>query len=100
MKIVFITPASALRRMRMYRLGGKIYGQSNAPRAYELADWIHEKTAARVIIGGMPVSLYFLHDIQDVCALPSAQYRELPIINCGQQSGSMKRRAKRTQKKL
>lgn len=105
MKVVFITPASALRRMHMYRLGGKIYGQSNAitgplilghilkdaghevcvyeelngdvdykkllkdtdvfvfsimtsnaPRAYELADWIHEKTAARVIIGGMHVT--------------------------------------------
>lgn len=66
----------------MYRLGGKIYGQSNvitgplilghilkdtdvfvfsimtsnALRAYELADWIHEKTAARVIIGGMHVT--------------------------------------------
>ncbi len=30
MKILFITPASALRRLGAYRLGGKLYGQSNS----------------------------------------------------------------------
>lgn len=30
MKIVFITPASGLRRIPLYRWGGKIYGQSNS----------------------------------------------------------------------
>ncbi len=30
MKIIFITPASTLRRIPLYRLGGKIYGQSNS----------------------------------------------------------------------
>lgn len=30
MKIVFIVPAAALRRIPLYRLGGKIYGQSNS----------------------------------------------------------------------
>ena len=30
MKIVFIVPASDLRRIPLYRLGGKIYGQSNS----------------------------------------------------------------------
>ena len=102
MKIIFITPASGLRRLAVYRLVGKVYGQSNsitgplilghilkeaghdvsvyeelngsvdykkiiagtdvfafsimasnAPRAYELADLIHEKTDARVIMGGI-----------------------------------------------
>lgn len=101
MKIVFVTPTTALRRFPPYRLGGKIYGQINsitgplilggilkraghsvsvyeelngkldekellqadvvclytmtstAPRAYELADLIHEKGKGRVIIGGM-----------------------------------------------
>jgi hypothetical protein len=102
MKIVFIVPASGLRRIPMYRWGGKIYGQSNsitgplilggilrraghqveayeelnagvnykkllkdtdvfciscmtsnAPRGYQLADMIHEKSGARVIMGGM-----------------------------------------------
>lgn len=102
MKVVFITPTTALRRLPAYRLGGKVYGQSNsitgplilgrilkeaghdvsvyeelngsvnykklmkdtdvflfsimtsnAPRAYELADMIHQNTNARVIMGGM-----------------------------------------------
>lgn len=102
MKIVFITPASTLRRIPVYRWGGKIYGQSNsitgplilggickraghqvevyeelnagvnikrllkgtdvfsisimtsnAPRGYELADYIHQNSKARVIMGGM-----------------------------------------------
>ncbi|MQN01835.1 MAG: hypothetical protein DUD27_03995 [Lachnospiraceae bacterium] len=102
MKIVFITPTTALRRFPIYRAGGKIYGQSNsitgplilggilkraghdvsvyeelnggvnyrkllkdtdvfcfsimtsnALRAYELADMVHEKSSARVIMGGM-----------------------------------------------
>ncbi len=102
MKIVFIVPTAALRRIPLYRLGGKIYGQSNsitgplilggilkraghqveayeelnarlplkrllkdtdifclslmtsnAPRGYELADIIHEKSNAKVIMGGM-----------------------------------------------
>ncbi|MCI6537722.1 B12-binding domain-containing radical SAM protein [uncultured Eubacterium sp.] len=30
MKIVFIVPAAALRRIPLYRLGGKIYGQANS----------------------------------------------------------------------
>ena len=30
MKIVFITPAPYLRRMKLYRLSGKMYGQSNS----------------------------------------------------------------------
>ncbi len=30
MKIVFITSASYLRRLRIYRLGSKLYGHSNA----------------------------------------------------------------------
>ena len=30
MKIVFITPASWLRRQRFYRLGGSFYGHTNA----------------------------------------------------------------------
>lgn len=30
MKIVFITPTTALRRIPVYRLGGKIYGQTNS----------------------------------------------------------------------
>ena len=102
MKIVFITPASTLRRIPVYRWRGKIYGQSNsitgplilggickraghqvevyeelnagvnikrllkgtdvfsisimtsnAPRGYELADYIHQNSKARVIMGGM-----------------------------------------------
>lgn len=101
MKIVFITPASDVRRMKLYRIGNLIYGHpnsitgplilghilkdaghdvsvyeelyadidypklfdadvfclytmtSNAPRAYEIADMLHKKTKARVIIGGM-----------------------------------------------
>lgn len=102
MKIVFITPASTLRRIPVYRWGGKIYGQSNAitgplilggickraghdveayeelnagvnikrllkdtdvfsisimtsnaPRGYELADYIHQHSKAQVIMGGM-----------------------------------------------
>ncbi|MCH4067303.1 MAG: B12-binding domain-containing radical SAM protein [Lachnospiraceae bacterium] len=108
LKIVFITPASSLRRIPVYRWGGKIYGQSNsitgplilggilkkaghdvsvyeelnasvpikkmlkaddvdvfcfsimtsnAPRAYELADLIHQKTHARVLMGGMHASV-------------------------------------------
>ncbi|WP_329886007.1 B12-binding domain-containing radical SAM protein [Pseudoramibacter sp. HA2172] len=102
MNIVFITPATALRRMPAYRWGGKVYGQSNAItgplilggilkraghnaavyeelngrvplrrllkdtdifcfslmtsnalRGYALADQIHRRTRARVILGGM-----------------------------------------------
>lgn len=102
MKVVWITPAPALRRLWAYRMNGKLYGQpnsitgplilggilkkaghtvevyeelngkvnypklykdtdvfcfsimtSNAMRAYELADDIHKKTHARVIMGGM-----------------------------------------------
>lgn len=101
MKVVFITPASDVRRMKFYRLGNLIYGHansitgplilghilkdaghevsvyeelysdvdfsrfsdtdvfclytmtSNAPRAYEIADRLHKKTKARVLIGGM-----------------------------------------------
>lgn len=102
MKVVFIVPTTTLRRIPMYRWGGKIYGQSNSitgplilggilkkaghqveayeelnanihfnrllkdtdvfcisimtsnsVRGYELADIIHEKTHARVIMGGM-----------------------------------------------
>ncbi|MGI5988773.1 MAG: B12-binding domain-containing radical SAM protein [Lachnospiraceae bacterium] len=102
MKVVFIVPTTALRRIPMYRWGGKIYGQSNSItgplilggilkraghqveayeelnanihfnrllkdtdvfcisimtsnslRGYELADIIHQKTRARVIMGGM-----------------------------------------------
>lgn len=102
MKIVFIVPTTGLRRIPMYRWGGKIYGQSNsitgplilggilkraghqveayeelnagvnykklmkdtdvfciscmtsnALRGYQLADMIHEKSGARVIMGGM-----------------------------------------------
>jgi radical SAM superfamily enzyme YgiQ (UPF0313 family) len=102
MKVVFITPTTALRRIPLYRAGGHVYGQynsitgplilggilkraghevevyeelngsvnykkllkdtdifcfsiitSNAPRAYELADMIHEKSKARVLMGGM-----------------------------------------------
>lgn len=102
MKIVFITPTTALRRLSIYRWGGRIYGQSNAitgplilghiakeaghevsvyeelngsvnyksllkdtdlfvfsimtstaPRAYELADLVHETTNAQVIMGGI-----------------------------------------------
>lgn len=102
MKIVFITPAAALRRFPLYRFGGRFYGHPNAitgplilgtilknaghtvevyeelngsvnykkllrdtdvfclsimtstaPRAYELADMIHERSHARVIIGGI-----------------------------------------------
>lgn len=102
MNIVMITPTSTVRRIPVYRWGGKIYGQSNsitgplilggilkraghhvsvyeelnaavpikkllkntdvfclslmtsnAPRGYELADLIHQKSHARVIIGGM-----------------------------------------------
>ena len=105
MKIAFITPATALRRLGAYRLGGKLYGQPNsvtgplilggilkraghevrayeelngkadfkyilqcdlvciytmtslAPRAYEIADMVHEKGRGRVIIGGMHASV-------------------------------------------
>lgn len=102
MKIVFITPAAALRRFPLYRFGGRFYGHPNAitgplilgtilkqaghtvevyeelngsvnykkllrdtdvfcfsimtstaPRAYELADMVHENSKARVIIGGI-----------------------------------------------
>lgn len=101
MKIVFITPASDVRRKKLYRIGNLLYGHpnsitgplilghilknaghevsvyeelyadinfkklfdadvfciytmtSNAPRAYQIADMLHEKTKARVIIGGM-----------------------------------------------
>ena len=104
MRIGFITPAPALKRLWIYRQGGKLYGQPNsitgplilggilhrahhevrvyeeyngrvdfryiyscdavciytmtstAPRAYELADLIHHKSHARVIIGGMHAS--------------------------------------------
>ena len=104
MRIGFITPAPALKRLWIYRQGGKLYGQHNsitgplilggilhrahhevrvyeeyngrvdfryiyscdavciytmtstAPRAYELADLIHHKSHARVIIGGMHAS--------------------------------------------
>jgi len=104
MKIVFITPATTLRRKHIYRLAGKMYGQPNsitgplilggilkkaghqvevyeelngpvdygklwdtdvfcisimtstAPRGYELADLIHLKSSARVLIGGMHAS--------------------------------------------
>ncbi|MGN0709462.1 MAG: B12-binding domain-containing radical SAM protein [Anaerovoracaceae bacterium] len=105
MKIVFITPTTALRRFPVYRAAGRVYGQSNsitgplilggilkraghdvevyeelngkadlkkllkdtdifcfsimtsnAPRAYELADMIHEKSSARVLMGGMHAS--------------------------------------------
>jgi len=104
MKIIFITPAPALRRLSSYRFAGKLYGQSNsitgplilggilkraghevevyeelngkvdfnklydadvfclsimtsnAPRGYELADMIHLKSAARVLIGGIHAS--------------------------------------------
>lgn len=105
MKIVFITPAPALRRFPGYRFAGKIYGQSNsitgplilggilrraghevevyeelnagvnikrvmrtadvlclsvmtsnAPRGYELADLVHQKSHARVIMGRMHVT--------------------------------------------
>ncbi len=105
MKVVFITPASKVRRMRLYRIGNLIYGHSNsitgplilghilkdaghdvsvyeelyadvdysklfdadvfclytmtsnAPRAYELADMLHQKSHARVLIGGMHASV-------------------------------------------
>lgn len=102
MHIVFITPTTALRRLKLYRLGGRFYGHPNAitgplilggilkraghtvevyeelygevpfetcmkqadifcfytmtstaPRAYELADQVHAKTKAKVIIGGI-----------------------------------------------
>ncbi|MCI1982353.1 MAG: B12-binding domain-containing radical SAM protein [Oscillospiraceae bacterium] len=104
MKVVFITPASDVRRMKLYRLGNIVYGHpnsitgplilghilkeaghdvsvyeelyadidfsklldadvfclytmtSNAPRAYQIADMLHEKTKARVLIGGMHAS--------------------------------------------
>lgn len=105
MNIVFITPASDLRRMKLYRLGGRFYGHPNAitgplilggilkraghtvsvyeelygsanykklmgetdvfciytmtstaPRAYELADMIHAKSNARVLMGGIHAS--------------------------------------------
>jgi len=104
MKIIFITPATALRRTPVYRLAGRMYGQPNsitgplilggilkkaghevgvyeelngqvhyeelmdadifcisimtstAPRGYELADMIHRKSNARVLIGGMHAS--------------------------------------------
>lgn len=105
MRIGFITPAPGLKRLWIYRQGGKLYGQPNsitgplilggilhrahhevrvyeeyngrvdfryiyscdavciytmtstAPRAYELADMIHQKSHARVIIGGMHASV-------------------------------------------
>ena len=102
MKIIFITPAPFLRRLPLYRMNGKLYGQSNsitgplilggilkraghnvevyeelngkanyrrlipaadvfcfsimtsnAPRAYALADRIHEEGHARVLMGGI-----------------------------------------------
>lgn len=101
MKVVFITPASDVRRKKLYRIGNLLYGHpnsitgplilghilkdaghdvsvyeelyadidftklfdadvfciytmtSNAPRAYQIADMLHAKTNARVIIGGM-----------------------------------------------
>ena len=102
MKIIFITPAPFLRRLPLYRMNGKLYGQSNsitgplilggilkkaghnvevyeelngkvdyrrlipeadvfcfsimtsnAPRAYALADRIHEEGRARVLMGGI-----------------------------------------------
>ena len=105
MNIVFITPASALRRIPLYRWAGKAYGQSNsvtgplilggilkqaghnvavyeelnanvsiqklmrsadvfcfsimtsnAPRGYALADYVHQHSLARVIIGGIHAS--------------------------------------------
>ena len=105
MKIVFLTPTSDLRRLWLYRLGGRFYGHPNAitgplilggilkkaghevevyeelyakvnykklmrdtdvfciytmtstaKRAYELADEIHAKTDARVLIGGIHAS--------------------------------------------
>lgn len=106
MFIVFINPASELRRFPLYRLGGRFYGHPNAvtgplilgrilkeaghhvevyeelyttpnykkllektdvfciytmtstaPRAYELADMIHDKSKAKVLIGGMHASV-------------------------------------------
>ena len=105
MKIIFITPASDLRRTFLYRVGCSLYGHSNsitgplilghilknaghdvsvyeelykkldydgmldadvycistmtstAPRAYVIADYLHKKTKARVIIGGMHASV-------------------------------------------
>ena len=105
LKIVFITPASDVRRMKFYRIGNLLYGHpnsitgplilghilkdaghdvsvyeelyadvdygklldadvfclytmtSNAPRAYEIADMLHKKSKARVIIGGMHASV-------------------------------------------
>jgi radical SAM superfamily enzyme YgiQ (UPF0313 family) len=104
MKVVFITPASDLRRTLFYRIGNHLYGHSNAitgplilghilkkaghevevyeelyqdidfqkiknadvfcistitstaPRAYKIADQLHQETRARVIIGGMHAS--------------------------------------------
>ncbi|MGI6053185.1 MAG: B12-binding domain-containing radical SAM protein [Bilifractor sp.] len=105
MKVVFITPTTALRRLPPYRWAGKLYGQSNSItgplilggilkraghdvsvyeelngsvpyrrlladtdvfciscmtsnvlRGYELADMIHQKSHARVIMGGMHVT--------------------------------------------
>ena len=104
MKIIFITPASDVRRMKLYRIGNLMYGHpnavtgplilghilknaghdvavyeelysdidysklldadvfclytmtSNAPRAYEIADMLHQKSKARILIGGMHAS--------------------------------------------
>ncbi|MCI1727643.1 MAG: B12-binding domain-containing radical SAM protein [Lachnospiraceae bacterium] len=123
MRIIMITPASALRRFPPYRLAGKAYGQSNsitgplilggilkkagheveayeelngsvpfkhlkdadvvclytltcsAPRAYELAEWFHANTHARVLIGGIHAS-----------ALPeeAARYADQVIVGEGE----------------
>ena len=124
MKIVFITPTSALRRFAPYRWGGKIYGHSNsitgplilggilkkaghevevyeelnasvhiekmldstdvfcfytmtsnAPRAYQLADLVHEKSHARVLIGGMHVT---------VCTDEALQHADQVIVGEGE----------------
>lgn len=105
MKIAFITPAPFIKRIPLYRWGGKAYGQcnsitgplilggilkkaghdvsvyeelnahvninklmktvdvfcfsvitSNAERAYELADLIHEKSSAKVVMGGIHIT--------------------------------------------
>lgn len=104
MKIIFITPASDLRRFSLYRFGNRLYGQSNsitgplilghilkeaghdvsvyeelydnvdyekindadvycintmtstAPRAYTIADLLHQNAKGRVIIGGIHAS--------------------------------------------
>ncbi|MGN1023012.1 MAG: B12-binding domain-containing radical SAM protein [Lachnospiraceae bacterium] len=124
MKIVFITPTSALRRIPAYRFGGRIYGHSNsitgplilagilrraghtaevyeelnakvpieklldstdvfcfttmtstAPRAYELADLVHQKSRAKVLMGGMHVT---------VCTEEALQHADQVILGEGE----------------